>query len=60
MAEWKDLAVPDDQQPTDAQAKKNRDEIEDVNATRPGARGNVHSEVDENPADQAAPPPMPH
>lgn len=52
--------MPDDKQPTEAEAKKNRDEIVRMDATLPSARGNVHSEPDELAANDDAPPPLPH
>ena len=54
-----EMIVPDTK-PTDAEAKKNREEIEGIDATRTSARGNVHSEPDEIAAENVAPPPMPH
>ena len=44
---------------TDAEAKQNADEIEDVDATQGGARGPMNSEPPE-PVEGDAPPPLPH
>lgn len=43
---------------TSQEAKANIEEIEDVDATSVGARGNIHSEKDEL-VEQDAPPPLP-